>query len=45
VVIGQKISAKFHSRLSWFGDSGWSLLTGGCCSNVVVNTDLTVGLI
>jgi hypothetical protein len=45
VVIGKKIGAKFRRRLSWFGDSGWSLLTDSCCSNVVVNTGLTVGLI
>ncbi len=34
-----------HSRFSRAGDLGWSLLTGGRCSEVAVSTGLTVLLL
>jgi hypothetical protein len=33
---------KINCRLSWAGDSGRSLLTGGRCSEVAVSAGLTV---
>jgi hypothetical protein len=35
------VQSKLVSKLAW-PDLAWPLLTGGCCSEVVVNTGLTV---
>ncbi len=42
VVIQKVVVGQIFIHISWVGDSGWLLLTGGCCSEVVVNTGLTV---
>jgi len=42
VVVCQRLVQQFCSHFSWVGDTGWWLLTGGRCSEVVVNIGLMV---
>jgi hypothetical protein len=44
VAVGQRCLIKLRIRLA-VDDSNWPLLTGGCCSQVVVKSGLTVSIL